>query len=358
MGDRLDDGLARGAAGDLGFEFVDVFAQHVAALEDDVDDGGVDVAATVANQVEEGFQLVGEAVHRLEIEEAGGSLEAVERAENGVEGFLVLGVVLKDESALFDVFEVLVGFAEELLEEVEFDGLVEDQRHFVKYRSGRSGSGWSRFGCRRRSRDGRRFGGFFRHRNWRGSGGLDSDGGGGLFGRFVPGFGSGSGYPFGRDGRSRSVLWGERKVRIETDVFEKGDALLDEIEIFSREEGALVHIGLDVGYGIKGGGVERLEGLFVLGFVAKVGEEFADRQQTLVGIRLSQHNFGREVIEPTVYFRKVSLIHRNPWGGTVLHGAIQYVISLSVRNCRSLEIMLKRLNCLSAYNMASSKKRG
>jgi hypothetical protein len=68
--------------------------QGVAPAQDQVDHTSVDRQLVPPCQIEQRFHDVGKAVDGNEVQESGASLERVERAENGVQRFAVVGLAL------------------------------------------------------------------------------------------------------------------------------------------------------------------------------------------------------------------------------------------------------------------------
>ena len=250
------------------FDFVDESFEDVASLQDEFDDGSVDDEAMLSGLVEQGFEDVGEAVDRDEIEEACAPFEGMEGAEDGIEGFGIVGLVFEDENALLDIVEVLPGFGDELPEQVAVVGGVEVDG--VRIGVGEGVGPW--FGCGR----------------WgRGAGGR-----GGFGGR--------------RGGAGERLDAGE-------EVVQPGDVGGEEgLPGFDDAEHACPGFGA-TGRQFGEGGLRRRE-------VAQVPEQIEDGKLALGGIGLSGDDFQTQGVEESLQAIRVThrsqRIYRRDRGGS------------------------------------------
>ena len=97
----------------------------VRALQDDVDESGIDRHPGIAREIEQGFDLVRELLDAGEVQKSGQSFDGVKSAKDGVDRLRISRIVLEREQLSFDAGKMFSGFHDEVC--YQFGILIEHQ---------------------------------------------------------------------------------------------------------------------------------------------------------------------------------------------------------------------------------------
>src|SRR5690606_34234191 len=103
--------------------------QGITASQDHRDDRGVEAKLSIARKVEQRFDFMRERLHRHEPEETGVAFDRMKRAENRIERFGIVRLLVERKQGRLDLLQVIHGltvkFSQELLVVLE----MQQQQH-------------------------------------------------------------------------------------------------------------------------------------------------------------------------------------------------------------------------------------